>query len=385
MPSYRKLQLWAIAISVASVLYNGAEGGLSIGFGAESSSRSLIFFGIQSAVEVASSLIVVWRFRNVAKPGEERAATLDPRSLRFEQHSTLAIGALLLLLAASTIGTAVAVLVRHEEPDSSNASLIISASALVIMILIWLPKRYLARALNSSTMQGEATCSLSCIQITIVLFVGSLIFRVWRGGWWLDGATSILLGFLFGWEGVKMVRWARNPDFDGGCCGSCRAPVLPISELEEGERYRDICSCCESKEECSKADQCVCGESVGDCCKPVNADGEKCCTREIVFKKRNTLTQNALPSDGCNDSCCGHQDATAPAPDPCCDGEPDTCCMGSSPEADTNSARNKCGNEDSCCTHEQGGEDISSARDVVQDCQSDRTQDSPMSGCCGHC
>ncbi|KZT27289.1 hypothetical protein NEOLEDRAFT_1060878 [Neolentinus lepideus HHB14362 ss-1] len=263
MPSYRRLQLWAIIISIVSVLYNGAEGGLSIGFGAESSSRSLIFFGIQSAVEVASSIIVVWRFRNIAKPGEERSAVLDPRSLRFEKISTLSIGTLLLALAAATIATAIAVLVRHEEPDTSNASLIISASALVIMVFIWLPKRYLARALNSSTMEGEATCSLSCIQITVALFVGSLIFRVWRGGWWVDGATSIVLGFLFGWEGQKMVRWARNPEFDGGCCGSCRPSMMPSITLEEDERYQDICECCESKEACRTGDSCVCGDSVG--------------------------------------------------------------------------------------------------------------------------
>lgn len=65
------------------------------------------------------------------------------------------------------------------------------------MIAIWLPKRYLARALNSSTMQGEATCSLSCIQITLVLFAGSLIYKLWRGGWWVDSATSMILGVLF--------------------------------------------------------------------------------------------------------------------------------------------------------------------------------------------
>jgi hypothetical protein len=82
MVSYRRLQQFALAISVISIAYNGLEGGLSIGFGAESASRSLIFFGIQSVVEVASACVVVWRFRNVAKPGEEREAVLDPKNLR---------------------------------------------------------------------------------------------------------------------------------------------------------------------------------------------------------------------------------------------------------------------------------------------------------------
>jgi len=82
MIEYRRLQQYAIAISIISVIYNSLEGGLSIGFGAESNSRSLIFFGIQSGIEVISALLVVWRFRKVAKPGEERRAVLDPEDLR---------------------------------------------------------------------------------------------------------------------------------------------------------------------------------------------------------------------------------------------------------------------------------------------------------------
>ncbi|EGO25538.1 hypothetical protein SERLADRAFT_387650 [Serpula lacrymans var. lacrymans S7.9] len=71
-------------------------------------------------------------------------------------------------------------------------------------------------------MQGEALCALSCIQFSAVLCIGSLIYRLWRGGWWVDSATAILIALLFGWEGQKMVKWARDAAFDGGCCGHCK-------------------------------------------------------------------------------------------------------------------------------------------------------------------
>uniref|UniRef100_A0A8H8CLK2 Uncharacterized protein n=1 Tax=Psilocybe cubensis TaxID=181762 RepID=A0A8H8CLK2_PSICU len=83
MPPYRRLQQYAIGISIISVIYNGLEGGISIGFGAESNSRSLIFFGIQSGIEVVSALLVVWRFRKIAKPGEERGAALNTKDLQY--------------------------------------------------------------------------------------------------------------------------------------------------------------------------------------------------------------------------------------------------------------------------------------------------------------
>lgn len=81
MPTpYHRLQQYALAISVISVLYCTAEGAVSIVLGAEASSRALVFFGIQSAIEVASALIVLWRFRKLAKIGEERST--DPSDLR---------------------------------------------------------------------------------------------------------------------------------------------------------------------------------------------------------------------------------------------------------------------------------------------------------------
>ena len=288
MPSYRRLQQYAIAISIISVIYNGAEGGLSIGLGSESSSRSLIFFGIQSAIEVISATMVLWRFRTVAKPGEEGGRVLGPRELRYfiiycwgvlsgsylmsflsmEKFISGSIGGLLLALALGTEVTAIVGLALHQEPDASNNSLIISATALVIMLLIWLPKRYLARALNSSAMEGEAACSLSCIQITIVLFIGSLVFRVWRGGWWVDGATSLFLGILFAREGWKMVRWVRDPAFDGGCnCGQTNKRVVSldgVNAAELGEQYRDLCECCLEKDECNASDKCKCLETPSD-------------------------------------------------------------------------------------------------------------------------
>ena len=181
-----------------------------------------------------------------------------------EKIGSWSIGILLVLLAIATLAAAITGLVQHTHPDASNASLIISASALVLMILIWAPKVYLARALNSSTMQGEATCSLSCIQITIVLFVGALVYRVWKGGWWVDSATSIVLGLLFAREGYKMIQWVRDPSFDGGCCKTCKTPNAPLGDPEAGdvildESYKDLCDCCVEKSECKEAGFCVCG------------------------------------------------------------------------------------------------------------------------------
>ncbi|KAI5995681.1 hypothetical protein EDD15DRAFT_2164883, partial [Pisolithus albus] len=128
---------------------------------------------------------------------------------------------LLIALALAAVGTSIASLAAHEHPSHSDAALIIAGSTMFIMVLLWILKRYLALAANSGTMQGEALCALSCVQFSAVLLIGSLVYRVWENGWWVDSATAIVIALLFGWEGIKMVRWAQARDFSGGCCAHC--------------------------------------------------------------------------------------------------------------------------------------------------------------------
>ena len=151
-------------------------------------------------------------------------------SNRVERIATTTIGALLIALALTAIATSAASLAAHDHPSTALPAVLIAGTATGIMLVLYLAKRYLARALDSSALHGEALCALSCTQLCVVLLVGSLVYRVWHGGWWVDAATAIVIGLLFGWEGVKMIRWARNKDFDGGCCAGCRPKGTTASE-----------------------------------------------------------------------------------------------------------------------------------------------------------
>lgn len=175
------------------------------------------------------------------------ADTLD----RVEKIASTAIGILLIILALAAIGTSIASLVAHEEPSGSDATLIIAGSTIFITFLLWVPKRYLAHALDSTTMQGEALCALSCIQFSVVLLIGSLVYRFWRNGWWLDSATAIVIALLFGWEGIKMVRFAQSKHFNGGCCGGhgSKKETEP-STVVSLSKTQSCANSCSSSESC---------------------------------------------------------------------------------------------------------------------------------------
>ncbi|CAF1494317.1 unnamed protein product [Rotaria magnacalcarata] len=247
-----RMRVFALAISWISIIYNAIEGGVSIGLGADVMARALIVFGIQSLVEVLSAALVVYRFRCEIQNNSSI-------NLALEKRATLGIGILFVILALGTWVASIVALVTRAEPDSSKPSLIVSAASLFCMIFVWLPKPWIAAELNSSVMRGEAACSLACIYLTIVLFIGSLVYKMWLGGWWIDSAIAIALGFFFLHEGWEMIAWARNKNFNGGCCKTCSSPAIPISfsnphimpyATDCGQIEK--CECSNNKTECNE-------------------------------------------------------------------------------------------------------------------------------------
>ncbi len=193
-----------------TVIYNLLEGAVSIGFGVSDDSVALWGFGFDSLIEVASAMVVMARLRKGFKALGTEA----------ERRAVLAIGALFVLLALVIQLGAIWQLVSRHHPPTTVPGLVISSLSLAFMFYLWRAKTRAASALDSAALKSDAACSLACIQLSLVLFVGSLIFLLSPGLWWLDGAAAILLALLILKEGAEGIRAARSPGFTGGCgCG----------------------------------------------------------------------------------------------------------------------------------------------------------------------
>ncbi|CAF3330718.1 unnamed protein product [Rotaria socialis] len=286
-----RMRIFALAISWISIVYNGIEGGASIGLGADSISRALIVFGIQSFVEVFSAMLVIYRFRREFNGN-------SPPNLSLERRATLGIGLLFILLTIGTWVASILALVTHSEPDSSKPSLIVSASALGCMLFVWLPKPWIATELNSSVMHGEASCSLACIYLTIVLFVGSLIYKLWHGGWWIDSAVAILLGFFFLRQGWNMISWARDKEFNGGCCKACSAPSSTICYANKTATSNNCNGDC--SQTCSVPSATVCCANKTTTSDDCNDD---CSQTSSIPSATVCCANKTTTSNNCNDGC----------------------------------------------------------------------------------
>lgn len=194
-------------LSLFTIIYNLAEGGASIYFGIADEALSLLGFGLDSFVEVASAFIVLIKLRSTA---------LDA-NLRHERRATFLIGVLFLVLAFSVGIGAAYQFDTGGHPATTTAGTIISLVSLSFMFFLWKAKATVGRQLDSATVMADAQCSLACIKLSGVLFVGSFAFWMLPALWWLDGAMAMVLAVLIALEGRGLIRSSRKEDFKGGC------------------------------------------------------------------------------------------------------------------------------------------------------------------------
>jgi divalent metal cation (Fe/Co/Zn/Cd) transporter len=129
----------------------------------------------------------------------------------------MGIGSLFLLLALGTAVGAVFQLSSHHHPDTTVPGLLVSTLSIGFMFWLWKAKQRAAKALDSRSLEGDAACSLACIQLSTVLFAGSLAFLLVPALWWADAGAALLLSAFIAREGVAGIRGAMKPDFTGGC------------------------------------------------------------------------------------------------------------------------------------------------------------------------
>jgi divalent metal cation (Fe/Co/Zn/Cd) transporter len=194
-------------LALFTVIYNLIEGFVSIYFGVAEESISLLGFGLDSFIEVSSAAIVL------VKLGHN-----DPdANLKHERRATFLIGILFLLLAISILLNSGFELFTQGHPETTVPGIVISLLSLSFMFFLWKEKVRVGKKLDSSTVMADAQCSLACIKLSLILFLGSVIYWALPVLWWIDSAAAIILSFFIFREGKELISNSRKEDFKGGC------------------------------------------------------------------------------------------------------------------------------------------------------------------------
>lgn len=201
---------YALGLAVFTIVYNLVEGLVSMGFGWTDESMALFGFGADSFIEVGSAVLVLWRLQ---VEGRGCQTTITSR----ERQAAQGIGILFLLLAVGASTGAGFQLWSHAHPSTTVPGIVISLLSLGFMVFLWRAKKRAAQTLNSRTLEGDAACSLACIQLSVVLLGGSLLFWLVPELWWVDAVAALVLSGFIAREGLSILSAVRKPGFSGGC------------------------------------------------------------------------------------------------------------------------------------------------------------------------
>jgi len=184
--------------------YNSLEGVTSIVAGLIAGSVSLVGFGLDSVIEVASGLALLWRLHH----------DLDvSRREQVERIALRTVGACFVALALYILYESGSVLIRHVAPERSIAGIVIAAISVVVMPLLARAKRRVARQIGSGAMHADSRQADFCSYLSAILLVG-LRLNALLGWWWMDPAAGLVMVPIIGKEGVDGLRAKAC----GGCC-----------------------------------------------------------------------------------------------------------------------------------------------------------------------
>jgi len=182
-------------LEYVTIVWNLAEGIVSIGAGLLAGSIALVGFGFDSIIEVSSGAALLWRLHLDAP---ERRAKAESTALKL-------VGVSFLLLAAYVAFDAAKSLVQREPPDPSYLGITIAALSLVAMPYLANAKRKVAVALQSRALQADSRQTDICAYLSAIL-LGGLLLNALFGWWWADPVAGLVMVPIIAREGINAFR-----------------------------------------------------------------------------------------------------------------------------------------------------------------------------------
>jgi divalent metal cation (Fe/Co/Zn/Cd) transporter len=185
-----------LLLNYLTIGYNVIEAVVSVAAGLVSGSVALVSFGVDSGIEVTSSLAAHWRLRS----------DLDPkRRERVERLTHGIIGWSFLALAAYIVVESVTTLWQREAPEASPIGLVILVLSVLIMPVIAHASRKVARVLGSRALEADAAQTSLCAYLSVITLAG-VGLNAALGWWWADPVAALGMVPIIGKEGLEGVR-----------------------------------------------------------------------------------------------------------------------------------------------------------------------------------
>jgi len=179
-----------------TIAWNCLEGVVAVVAGAIAGSISLVGFGVDSFIEVASGATVLWRM------------TVDADVERRERNERLSlriVGICFLVLAAYVAYESVADLLARKAPEQSIPGIILACVSLVVMPILSRKKKEVGSELGSAAVHADAKQTDFCVYLSAILLAG-LLLNATAGWWWADPVAALIMVPIIAMEGIDSVK-----------------------------------------------------------------------------------------------------------------------------------------------------------------------------------
>ena len=176
------------------------EAAVSLAAAWKARSPALLAFGGDSAIELLSGIVVLWRFRTSAAPEQS------------EKRAVRIAAMLLFILAAYVSAASVMTLLGYSEPKTTYLGIAILIAAAAIMPWLAKEKRKLSAVTGSAALRADAAESALCAYLSLVALVGLGLDAIWHITWADPIAALVIVPLILreGWEAMR-----------GKACGCC--------------------------------------------------------------------------------------------------------------------------------------------------------------------
>jgi divalent metal cation (Fe/Co/Zn/Cd) transporter len=179
-------------VQTITIAWISIEAALSFWSAWRARSPALVAFGGDSAIELLSAVIVLWRFHHHASEhAEKRAAYIA--------------GGLLFVLAACVAVVSAMSLCGYSEPKPSYFGMAVLAAAALIMPWLAKEKRRLSAVTGSAALRADATESAICSYLSIIALVGLAVHALWHIEW-ADPVAALAITPLILFEVLSILR-----------------------------------------------------------------------------------------------------------------------------------------------------------------------------------
>lgn len=191
-----KLSKRALNLAYFTIIYNIIEGILSIFAGLIAGSISLVGFGLDSAVESLSAIVVAWRFRKHGKIDEHEEEEIEERALKY-------IGYTFFILAIYVLYESIRKIYTGEISEPSILGILITTASIIVMPVLFYYKYQTGKALGSRSLIADSKETLACLFLSGAVLIG-LLANYFYGFWQADPLIGFLIVIFLLREGYEI-------------------------------------------------------------------------------------------------------------------------------------------------------------------------------------